>query len=105
MKVLCEFDDCVPIAYYDVFEEGDCWEKIQGCEVCPWEDRQKCCGSCAMLTVEGCAMHWRKQKPFKCVISPHPNVHHGWCHLEWKCTKGSMKGKIKKACEPRNVFH
>ena len=36
--VICSLDDPTPVAYANVYENGDIWVKIQGCEACPIEN-------------------------------------------------------------------
>ena len=103
--VVCSVKEPVPLAYGNVYEEGDLWVKIKGCEDCSWENRQKCCGNCPLLTGKGCIPHLEgNKKPFSCVIIPPPDKNHGWCSLEFKCVQGTREGQIRKIREPGNVF-
>ena len=108
-KVICNVDEPTPIAYEDLYDEGDRWIKIQGCEACPLESRLKCCGECGMLwKKEGkCAWHLEddSKKPFHCVATPVPTEARSFCKLEYKCIKGPKTGWIRRLCDPGNFFH
>lgn len=107
-SVVCPMDDPTPIAYLNVYEEGDVWAKIKGCEECPAENRAKCCGTCPMFSLQGCYWHLENQarssKPWNCVVRPSPDVCWSWCSSEFECTQGSRKGQVRKVCEPGNTF-
>ena len=98
MRVVCEIDKPEVLEYLDVFETGDRWVKIKGCEACSFENRKKCCGECPMLTEKGCFFHLEgtNSKPFRCVVYPTPNTNLTWCSLEFQCVEGNNKGKIKR---------
>ena len=106
--ILCKVDDPTPIAYYNMYEEGDIWVKIRGCEDCSLEDKQKCCGDCPFIMANGdCGWHLEKSKsakPWYCVTWPTPNRANSRCVLEFKCTEGTHKGKIRKVCKPADQF-
>ena len=102
-------DNPSPIAFMNIYEKGDIWVKIKGCEDCPLESRKKCCGNCPMFTEKGCFFHLgseikRSNKPFHCAVRPSPNSCASYCYLEFKCIKGSKKGKIRKVSKPGNIF-
>lgn len=105
---LCPLDDPSPVAYFNVYEVGDIWVKIKGCEDCPLEDRRKCCGNCPMFSELGCYWHLesgnRSSKPYNCIVDPTPDKGASYCQLEFKCVAGSKAGKIRKVREPGNVF-
>jgi hypothetical protein len=105
-KVKIAVGDPTPIAYYDLFEEGDEWVKTTSCEGCP--SIKKCCGNCPMLTSKGCFYHLENRqhsaKPFKCVVTPMPNIAISWCQLEYLCVKGTNMGKRRRAKDPRDVI-
>ena len=110
MKVIINVKDPTPIAYQDVFEEGDEWIRIKGCEDCPIENKKRCCNQCPVLLKEQglCMLHmgvgFGLNKPFECIVRPYPNKTSSWCILEYKCVKGGKNvGKIKKLNEPH--FH
>ena len=101
-------DDPSPIAFINVFEEGDYWEKIKGCKDCPEERRVKCCGSCYWF-IKGGYCHWQtleihSSKPWYCVVAPTPDDMKSNCALEYKCIKGSQKGQIRRLRDKRYVF-
>jgi hypothetical protein len=106
--VLCPLDHPTTVAHFNVYEKGDIWVKIKGCESCPWESRQICCRGCPMNTELGCYLHIRsgsRNKPYGCMTaSSSPNCNQTYCYLEFKCIKGKHEGKIRKVKEPSNVF-
>lgn len=107
--VLCPTNNPSPIIYMNLYEEGDVWLKIQGCESCFKENRMKCCGNCPMsLNDTGeCRLHIdnnREDKPFYCIIKPFPNTCMSFCNLQYKCISGSKKGKIRKVNSIRDEF-
>lgn len=104
---VCLINEPSPIAFLNVYEEGDVWIKIQGCESCPVENRKKCCGNCPMVCEKGCYWHLVEggsSKPFFCVVRPTPDTCLSWCYLEFKCIKGSKEGKIRRVKDRGNVF-
>lgn len=107
--VLCLYDDPVPLAFFNFYEEGDAWLKIKDCTDCPIESRKRCCGTCPMFSEKGCFFHLQSKtasnKPFVCVVCPSVTDNHSYCQLEFQCIKGPQKGKIRKLSEPNNVFH
>lgn len=107
--VVCPMDSPSPIAYLNIYENGDIWIKTKGCENCSWDNRKKCCGNCPMLTMRGCTYHLENikssRKPLHCVIEPPPSKCKSYCQLEFQCAKGSHKGQIRKVSEPGNIFH
>lgn len=105
--VVCAVDDPTPIAYLNVYEEGDIWVKVQGCEACPEENRKKCCGNCPMWGNGGCFWHLGvnrrgSSKPWTCVVKPCPDTSWEWCSLEFRCVRGSRKGQIRRVREPKS---
>lgn len=106
--VLCLVDDPTPVAFFNVYEEGDVWVKIKGCNSCPVEARKNCCGNCPMVTPNGdCYWHLEKKnssKPFYCIIKPAPDQCKRTCALEFQCISGSRKGKIRRVADPGGVF-
>ena len=102
--VLCKVNEPIPVAYFNVYEVGDIWIKIKGCESCSEEGKERCCRGCAMQTPKGCLLHLtrpaKSEKPYRCVIHPMPNKVISWCALEFKCVQGKHKGRIRKVREP-----
>ena len=94
--VICSLESPVALGYINVFEEGDEWIKVKGCDGCP--NTKLCCGNCPMLIDDKCYMHLENtmKKPFRCVIYPPPDTTLSWCQLEYKCVKGKHEGKIKR---------
>ena len=105
MRVICATDKQEVLAYLDVFEDGDEWVKIKGCDDCPPESRVRCCGDCKAqnkLTGE-CVFQLIKSnlsKPFECVITPDPRTAKSFCVLEFKCVRGSREGEIRRLKDP-----
>ena len=99
--VVIPIDEPSPIAYMNVYEEGDIWVKKKGCEGC--KNIEKCCGNCPLLTKDGCLLHLQsgKMKPYKCIVYPTPDMAHSWCQIEFECVKGSNKGKLRRLKDER----
>lgn len=99
ISVLCFVDSPVPLAYFNVYEEGDIWVKIKGCEGCI--NTSRCCGKCPMLSEKGCFLHLDNMlnKPYRCVVKPEPQVCIIWCQLEFQCVKGPKKGVIRRVSD------
>lgn len=96
-------DDPSPVGFMNVYEEGDLWMKVQGCEGCP----TPCCGQCAMLFEKKCLLHLfdkGSKKPFNCVVKPSPVKHNSDCQLVFECVQGKSKGKFRWKCDPQMVF-
>ena len=113
MKMECYIDDPSAIAYEDVYEKGDRWEKIRGCHECPPENRDKCCNNCGMYsTLKGCYWHIEREgrdnrsskKPFYCITKHYPSAAVSYCSLEFKCVRGSRLGKIRRVKDRGDVF-
>ena len=107
MCAVIPIDDPSPIAYINVYEEGDIWVKIKGCEECSLENRKKCCGNCVLFTSLGCLAHLEgkgHKKTFYCMIKPTPEICQKFCELEFKCIKGSKLGKIRRVKDVGNIF-
>lgn len=108
MLFLCSTENPSPIAYFNVYEEGDIWVKIKGCEECPVEKRRICCGKCPMFSDLGCYWHLESRrgsnKPFYCITFPHPGKCMSHCQLQYKCIEGSKKDKIRRICNKGNIF-
>jgi hypothetical protein len=107
MTVEIALNDPTPIAFRNVYEEGDIWMKIKGCEGC--SHHLKCCGTCPMSSEKGCFYHLEKRndggmKPHHCIVNPLPSTCKKNCQLEFKCTKGSMEGKIRRVRDRGDVF-
>jgi len=107
--VVLSCEDPTPIAFLNVYEEGDVWIKVKGCDTCPRESRLYCCGNCAMLLRDKgeCRLHLgndRRDKPYHCAVYPTPEVCNAWCNLEFECIVGSKKGMIRRVRDKRNEF-
>lgn len=100
--VICPVDSPSPAAYINIFEWGDVWVKVKGCDRCSAEGRRKCCTNCKFSLSTGCMVHIENpmSKPFQCVVGPLPDTTFSFCHLEFECVEGSRKGVIRKVCEP-----
>jgi len=105
-SVVIPLDDPSPIAYLNVYEEGDVWIKIKGCEACLLETRKICCGNCPMFTSKGCFLHLDpgSNKPFHCVAMLYPNTYISYCSLEFKCVEGSKAGQVRRIKDTGDVF-
>lgn len=107
MKVVMMVDSPSPIAFLDVYEDGDKWVKVVGCEGC--EEIGRCCGSCPLLVPgKGCLLHLEaptaSRKPYHCIVRPAPDTNWKWCQQEWLCVRGEHKGQIRRIREPADVF-
>ena len=111
MKVVIDIKKSSPTGFIDVYEEGDEWVKIKGCEECPKEQRIKCCGQCPCIMPDG-GCYWQEapehqnapRKSLYCMITPLLTKHNSRCCLEYKCVKGSNIGKIRRVKDKLNVF-
>jgi hypothetical protein len=106
--VVCLLHSPVPIAYLNVYEDGDVWIKTNNCDNCPPESMKRCCGHCPMVAKIGCYWHLedkkRSSKPYSCVVFPTPSDCYSFCQLEFKCITGSNVGKVRKVSEAGNIF-
>jgi len=95
-------DDPSPVGFMNVFEAGDLWKKVRGCEACSLEHRLKCCGNCEFLVKEDghCDrednVRWRMGKPLYCCIMPTPDMHISGCALIYECTQGKFTGMQRR---------
>ena len=102
--------DPTPLAFRNVYADGDQWDKIKGCESCPDEWRAVCCGNCHFLE-KGGKCHWHNtgsvslsNKPFYCIIKPLLNDRRKNCAIVYKCVEGEHKGKFRYLVDKRGVF-
>ena len=109
-SVIIPKDDASPIAFINVFEEGDIWVKRNSCINCPIESREVCCGNCHWLE-KGGICRWNKnidgfnsQKSLYCIVEPSPDTWKHTCILEFECIKGSMKGKVRRVKDKKDVY-
>lgn len=105
--VLCSLNNATVAAFFNVYEPGDIWLKTKGCDGCPIESRQRCCGKCAFLMERGCAWHYEKgdntkAKPFVCVVRPTPEPAISFCQQEYLCVKGTNQGKTRRVRDQRD---
>ncbi len=104
MNAVIPVDSCSPVAYENVFEEGDRWERVRGCAACPVEERAHCCGGCKMFIAEtgDCQLHDARdrRKPLYCVVQPLPTSTNSRCSLEFHCVRGSRRGTLRRLCVP-----
>lgn len=98
--VLCLKNNPTSVIYFNIFESGDIWAKVKGCEGCPIESRKKCCKNCLKYTDDGCDHHLDgsngQEKPFVCVYGPTPKARIPYCQMEFECVRGKQKGNIIK---------
>jgi len=106
--VVMNLDSPVPIAYLNIYESGDIWVKIQGCESCT--DNIKCCNNCGMFSEEsGCSWHLERnqattKKPWNCIVKPYPDAAMSFCALEFKCIHGSQEGQVRRVRDREGIF-
>ena len=86
-----------------MFEEGDIWVKVKGCEDCPKESKEMCCRNCPVFTGNGCHFHesgkYSTNKPYQCIIKPIPSQGISYCQLAFLSVKGKYKGKTRHLSE------
>ena len=92
-----------PVAFEDVYEKGDRWEKIHGCEGCE-RPAGSCCGNCPQLVDNLCGLELRDPdlKPFHCIVKPIPNQCLKGCQLVFRCVRGSHMGKERHVTDIRD---
>ena len=98
-------DDPSPVAYMNLYEPGDVWVKVQGCESCPPDAVRHCCGRCPHRMDAGCQWHFEGRisaKPHVCVVEPSPVECRSFCQLVYKCVKGSHLGHFRYTCDVRD---
>jgi hypothetical protein len=108
MFAVVSLEDTTPIGFLNVYEKGDLWIKIQGCEKCSLKRKKLCCNGCAMLTPDfDCSWQveeGRSSKPFMCVIWPTPNQCKVDCVIVYKCIRGKHKGSFRHLTDRGGVF-
>lgn len=111
-------DDPSPVAYMNLYDPGDTWVKIQGCEACEPERAARCCGvrpnptddynGCPFRGEFGCALHYErgpwKSKPYHCAVLPLPTTTKGKCALVYECTEGPNRGKKRHLVDVEGVL-
>ncbi len=104
-------NDPTPIAFRNVYEDGDKWIKAVGCEACPENQRAACCGNCPRLIGNECEWHIgdrkaNSHKPFCCIVKPTPlpDAMQKPCAIVYKCVIGSYKGKYRRVQDRRGVL-
>lgn len=103
--VFIPLNEPIPLAYTSLYEDGDIWVRIQGCEACA--NYKRCCGDCPMITDAGCFFHLegKNKKPLHCIITPIPTQAKSYCALEFECIKGSNKGKVRRVRDKNGVLN
>ncbi len=105
MAIIPQNDDPSPIAFTSVYEPGDVWVKIRGCEDCPVESVAKCCGDCPLASPAGCFLHLSNkrtsQKPYNCVVMPTPEKAISYCVQEFRCIRGTHEGRVRRVRDKR----
>jgi hypothetical protein len=112
LLVAVDLEGSIPVAFINLYEVGDVWMKVQGCEKCQMEAPARCCGRCPFATMDGCAFHFKgftvgrvSSKPLSCVVTPTiERKRTEKCSLIYKCTQGSMKGKYRRVSDHADVF-
>jgi hypothetical protein len=97
------------VGYRNLYDPGDEWVKICGCEECPEESQRRCCGKCGHRMAKGCSWHVEKGdlttgKPFVCVVRPLPSHAHSFCQQEYRCVEGRYFGRIRRARDRRDLL-
>jgi hypothetical protein len=102
MAAVFEVDSPSPVAFMNVFDEGDVWLKFKDCSGCGEENQITCCGDCPFRLEAGCYVHIKikGQKPFECCVQPAPHKTYSYCQLEFVCIEGPRKGTVRKMSEP-----
>ena len=107
---IISIEDPTPVGFINMFDIGDEWIKIKGCDSCPIEQRIRCCGRCPCIMPNG-DCYWQipehvksSRKSFYCIITPLPTKMNSRCCIEYKCIKGPKKGKIRRVKDKLNVF-
>lgn len=96
-------DNMSPVGYRNVYELGDEWTKIHGCEGCEIQDR--CCGNCPHNKGQGCPLHATGNKPLDpCIEFPTPNTCKPNCLLVFECVKGTNVGKFRHLTDRDKPF-
>jgi hypothetical protein len=110
LSAVISLEEATPIAFFNMYDEGDVWIKTKGCESCLQERRIKCCGNCPCVTPDG-QCQWQvgenkryPRKSFFCVVYPLPSKFVSDCCIEYKCTEGDKKGKTRRIKDKLNVF-
>jgi hypothetical protein len=106
--------DPSPVAFMNLYEPGDVWVKVQGCDACTVERSRACCGAkpggqfhCPHVMVEGgCSLHaeHNSSKPMYCAIQPTPEKTKGHCALVYRCVSGKWISHERHLCDRRGVL-
>ena len=101
--------DAEVVGYRNLYDPGDEWLKVKGCENCPEESRRRCCGRCGHRMSKGCSWHIEKGdyttgKPFVCVVRPVPDACKSTCQQEYLCTTGPHAGKTRRTRDKRDFL-
>ena len=94
-----------PVAYENVYEEGDRWDKVRGCSGCE-RPAGSCCGNCPQLVDNLCGLELRDPdlKPLNCIVKPLPNQCLKGCQLAFRCSRGTRMGKFRYVTDIRDRF-
>lgn len=101
--------DAETVGYRNLYDPGDEWRKVKGCEECPEAAQTRCCGRCGHRMSKGCSWHIEKGdyttgKPFVCVVRPVPDACKSMCQQEYLCTIGPHKGKTRRTRDKRDFL-
>ena len=104
MFAIVAMNDPSAMGFMDVYDPGDVWMKVQGCDACITENN--CCGNCAARAGDKCSLHILNggSKPYDCVVRPSPIEHNSNCALVFECTCGKFKGQFRWKADPQSVF-
>jgi len=111
--VLIDLETSSPIAFLNVVEDDDRWDKIKGCENCPVKLRNQCCPKCSALESDGTCRFQNEAnakgiisgKSLLCITNPTPKLDDMYspCQQQFKCVEGSskIKGLIRRVEDKR----
>jgi len=106
LLMVLEYDRPIVVGAMNLYDPGDVWVKISGCESCG--GMSVCCGKCPFLMEDRrCLWHVegrRSRKPFNCCVDPHPRHACSYCNLAYECIQGPKKGKRRYVCDPRDIL-
>ena len=93
------------LGFRSVYEEGDEWKKVVGCEGC----ETRCCTNCPALTPSNkCSIHMDgpTQKRLQCIVWPRPSLSFPGCQQMFECVAGSKSilGKFRRVGDAQVRF-
>jgi hypothetical protein len=106
IEAIIPVGEASPVGYRNVYEDGDEWVKVHGCDGCE-RPAGSCCGNCPHLVEHRCALHIRdgmSLKPLYCIVKPVPTQCLKGCRLVFRCVAGSLIGKERHLTDTGGVF-